>query len=160
MLLQTQADQRGRKLPGYDALWSAARCLRHLCEQPASRVPHSKRSVTWDLHRQRSSSSGTWPGRLPRTVHTSNACSSCVPVSKDFSIYCIKTIVMFLLSTMPVSQWHRRNFVLQVVDILEQLCLSLQAKQLGDFIVGNQWLLQEIGLPPRCTNSWSTQPLP
>ncbi|CAN8183700.1 unnamed protein product [Coccothraustes coccothraustes] len=64
---------------------------------------------------------------------------SCV---QDFSIYSIETIVMCLLNTVPVSWWHRRHFVLQLVDILVQLCLSLE-----NFIVGNQRLLEEISLP-------------
>ncbi|NXY05213.1 IPIL1 protein, partial [Pteruthius melanotis] len=67
---------------------------------------------------------------------------------KDFSIYCMKTIVMRLLNTVPLSRWHRRYFVLQLSDILEQLRLSLEAKHLEHFIVGNQRLPREIWLPP------------
>ncbi|NXA92004.1 IPIL1 protein, partial [Melanocharis versteri] len=67
---------------------------------------------------------------------------------KDFSIYSIKTIVMRLLNTVPVSRWHRRSFVLQLTDILEQLRLSLEEKHLENFFVGNQRLPEEIGLPP------------
>ncbi|XP_068033453.1 inositol 1,4,5-trisphosphate receptor-interacting protein-like 1 [Anomalospiza imberbis] len=66
---------------------------------------------------------------------------------KDFSIYSIKTIVMYLLSTVPVSQWHRRHFVLQLADLLEQLCLSLEEKPLENFTVGSQ-RLPDISLPP------------
>ncbi|XP_048161927.1 inositol 1,4,5-trisphosphate receptor-interacting protein-like 1 [Corvus hawaiiensis] len=67
---------------------------------------------------------------------------------KDFSIYCVKTIVMRLLNTVPLTQWHRRYFVLQLSDILEQLRLSLEEKHLLHFIVGNQRLPEEISLPP------------
>uniref|UniRef100_A0A8C9UHS1 Inositol 1,4,5-trisphosphate receptor-interacting protein-like 1 n=2 Tax=Serinus canaria TaxID=9135 RepID=A0A8C9UHS1_SERCA len=67
---------------------------------------------------------------------------------KDFSIHSIKTIVMHLLHTVPVSQWHRRHFLLQLSDALEQLRLSLEEKHLEHFIVGNQRLPEEIRLPP------------
>ncbi|RMC14852.1 hypothetical protein DUI87_07028 [Hirundo rustica rustica] len=45
---------------------------------------------------------------------------------KDFSVYSMKTIVMRPLNTVPVSWWHRRYFVLQLMDILEQLLFSLE----------------------------------
>ncbi|NXB65626.1 IPIL1 protein, partial [Struthidea cinerea] len=67
---------------------------------------------------------------------------------KDFSIYCMKTIVMRLLNTVPLTQWHRRYFVLQLSDILEQLRVSLEEKHLLHFIVGNQRLPEVISLPP------------
>ncbi|NXA66266.1 IPIL1 protein, partial [Mohoua ochrocephala] len=67
---------------------------------------------------------------------------------KDFSIYSVKTVVMRLLNTVPPTQWHRRYFVLQLSDILEQLRLSLEEKRLEHFIVGNQQLPEEISLPP------------
>ncbi|NWV99974.1 IPIL1 protein, partial [Machaerirhynchus nigripectus] len=71
-----------------------------------------------------------------------------VLVGKDFSIYCMKTIVMRLLNTVPLTQWHRRYFVLQLSDILEQLRLCLEEKHLQHFIVGNQRLPKGISLPP------------
>ncbi|NWW38005.1 IPIL1 protein, partial [Panurus biarmicus] len=67
---------------------------------------------------------------------------------KDFPIHSIKTIVMRLLNTIPASQWHRRYFLLQLSDALEQLRLSLEEKHLKHFIVGNQRLPEEIRLPP------------
>ncbi|KAM7035930.1 inositol 1,4,5-trisphosphate receptor-interacting protein-like 1 [Passerculus sandwichensis] len=67
---------------------------------------------------------------------------------KDFSIHSIKTIVMRLLHTVPVSQWQRRHFLLQLSDALEQLRVSLEEKHLEHFIVGNQKLPEEIRLPP------------
>ncbi|NWH98720.1 IPIL1 protein, partial [Tichodroma muraria] len=66
---------------------------------------------------------------------------------KDFSIHSIKTIVMHLLNTVPVSRWHRRYFLLQLSDALEQLRLSLEKKHLEHFILGNQRLPEEIRLP-------------
>ncbi|NXI31219.1 IPIL1 protein, partial [Sterrhoptilus dennistouni] len=65
-----------------------------------------------------------------------------------FLVHAIKTIVMRLLNTPPASQWHRRYFLLQLSDALEQLRLSLEGKHLEHFIVGNQRLPQEIRLPP------------
>ncbi|NWT62117.1 IPIL1 protein, partial [Erythrocercus mccallii] len=67
---------------------------------------------------------------------------------KDFSIHTIKTIIMHLLNTVPVAQWHRRYFLLQLSDALEQLRISLEEKHLEHFIVGNQRLPEEIKLPP------------
>ncbi|NXM51556.1 IPIL1 protein, partial [Gymnorhina tibicen] len=67
---------------------------------------------------------------------------------KDFSIYCVKTIVMRLLNTVALTQWHRRYFVLQLSDILEKLRLCLEEKHLEHFIVGNPRLPKEISLPP------------
>ncbi|NXI32669.1 IPIL1 protein, partial [Sterrhoptilus dennistouni] len=67
---------------------------------------------------------------------------------KDFSAHAIKTVVMRLLSTLPASQWHRRYFLLQLSDALEQLRLSLEGKHLEHFIVGNQRLPRQIRLPP------------
>ncbi|NXO63475.1 IPIL1 protein, partial [Phainopepla nitens] len=69
-------------------------------------------------------------------------------VCDDFSIHAIKTIIMRLLHTIPVSQWHKRYFLLQLSDVMEQLRLSLEEKHLEHFIVGNQRLPEEIRLPP------------
>ncbi|XP_064275771.1 inositol 1,4,5-trisphosphate receptor-interacting protein-like 1 [Passer domesticus] len=73
---------------------------------------------------------------------------ACVLSRKDFTIHTIKTIIMHLLHTVPVSRWHRRHFLLQLSDALEQLRLSLEEKHLKHFIVGNQRLPEEIRLPP------------
>ncbi|NXM58011.1 IPIL1 protein, partial [Illadopsis cleaveri] len=67
---------------------------------------------------------------------------------KDLLAHAIKTIVMRLLNTLPASQWHRKYFLLQLSDALEQLRLSLEEKHLEHFIVGNQRLPEEIRLPP------------
>ncbi|NWX55128.1 IPIL1 protein, partial [Promerops cafer] len=66
---------------------------------------------------------------------------------KDFSTHSIKTVVMRLLNTIPVSQWHKRYFLLQLSDTLDQLRLSLEQKHLEHFIVGNQRLPEGIRLP-------------
>ncbi|XP_053836782.1 inositol 1,4,5-trisphosphate receptor-interacting protein-like 1 [Vidua macroura] len=66
----------------------------------------------------------------------------------DFSTYTMKTIVMHLLNIVPASQWRRRHFPRRLKDISERLLLSLEAKCLNHFIVGNQRLPQDIKLPP------------
>ncbi|NXX36765.1 IPIL1 protein, partial [Nicator chloris] len=73
---------------------------------------------------------------------------SSVLVHKDPSIHAIKTITMRLLNTIPMSQWHRKYFLHQLSDVLEQLRLSLEKKHLEHFILGNQRLPQGIRLPP------------
>ncbi|XP_056338876.1 inositol 1,4,5-trisphosphate receptor-interacting protein-like 1 [Oenanthe melanoleuca] len=72
---------------------------------------------------------------------------ACVLARKDFSIHSVKTIIMRLLNTIPVTRWHRRYFLLQLSDALEQLRLSLEEKHLEHFILGNQRLPEEIRLP-------------
>ncbi|XP_077637724.1 inositol 1,4,5-trisphosphate receptor-interacting protein-like 1 [Lonchura striata] len=67
---------------------------------------------------------------------------------KALSIPSIKTNVTRLLSTVPASQRHRRHFLLQLSDALEQLHLSLEGKPLEHFTVGNQRLPEEFRLPP------------
>ncbi|XP_039922465.1 inositol 1,4,5-trisphosphate receptor-interacting protein-like 1 [Hirundo rustica] len=65
-----------------------------------------------------------------------------------FSTYTMKTIVMHLLNTVPVSQWCRRHFLRRLIDISDSLRLSLEAKRLNHFILGNRRLPEEISLPP------------
>ncbi|NWI43465.1 IPIL1 protein, partial [Picathartes gymnocephalus] len=65
-----------------------------------------------------------------------------------FSTYSMKTIVMHLLNTVPVSQWRRRHFLRRLMDISETLHLCVEAGRLNHFIVGNQMLPEEIVLPP------------
>uniref|UniRef100_A0A8C5TBA3 Mab-21-like HhH/H2TH-like domain-containing protein n=1 Tax=Malurus cyaneus samueli TaxID=2593467 RepID=A0A8C5TBA3_9PASS len=65
-----------------------------------------------------------------------------------FSTYTMKTIVMHLLNTLPVSQWRRRDFVRRLLDIRECLRLCVAHKRLNHFIVGNPRLPEEIRLPP------------
>ncbi|XP_063255233.1 inositol 1,4,5-trisphosphate receptor-interacting protein-like 1 [Prinia subflava] len=64
-----------------------------------------------------------------------------------FSTYTMKTIVMHMLNGLPVSSWRRGDFLLQLMDIVEILCLCVQAKRLNHFIVGNRRLPEEIRLP-------------
>ncbi|XP_027558197.1 inositol 1,4,5-trisphosphate receptor-interacting protein-like 1 [Neopelma chrysocephalum] len=69
-------------------------------------------------------------------------------VGIDFSTYMMKTIVMHLLNTIPVSRWGSRYILLQLEDSIEYLRCSLLEKRLDHFIVGNQRVPEEILLPP------------
>ncbi|XP_064279060.1 inositol 1,4,5-trisphosphate receptor-interacting protein-like 1 [Passer domesticus] len=64
-----------------------------------------------------------------------------------FSTYTMKTIVMHLLNTVPVSRWRRRYFLRRLGDISENLRCCLEEKCLNHFIIGNKRLPQEISLP-------------
>ncbi|NXD31247.1 IPIL1 protein, partial [Spelaeornis formosus] len=64
-----------------------------------------------------------------------------------FSTYTLKTVVMHLLNTLPVSQWCRRDFLRRLIDVSNSLGSCLQVKHLNHFIVGNRRLPEEINLP-------------
>ncbi|NWY11476.1 IPIL1 protein, partial [Aphelocoma coerulescens] len=71
-----------------------------------------------------------------------------VAMGKGFSAYALKTVVMHLLNTRPLSQWSRRDFLKRLVDIVDSLRCSLDKKRLDHFVIGNQRLPGEISLPP------------
>ncbi|NXP66065.1 IPIL1 protein, partial [Chloropsis cyanopogon] len=64
-----------------------------------------------------------------------------------FSSYALKTVVMHLLSTVPLTQWRRRDFRQRLVDILKYLHCSLETKRLRHFVIGNESFPVEISLP-------------
>ncbi|RMB98593.1 hypothetical protein DUI87_24809 [Hirundo rustica rustica] len=64
-----------------------------------------------------------------------------------FSTYVVKTIVMHLLNTIPVSQWRRWYFLQRLGDINENLHCCLEEKCLNHFVIGNKRFPQEISLP-------------
>ncbi|NWQ65500.1 IPIL1 protein, partial [Neopipo cinnamomea] len=68
--------------------------------------------------------------------------------NRAFSTYTLKTVMMHLLNTIPMSQWCRRDFLQRLVDSLDYLRCSLQKKQLDSFVIGNQSIPVEINLPP------------
>ncbi|NXI11358.1 IPIL1 protein, partial [Irena cyanogastra] len=63
------------------------------------------------------------------------------------SSYALKTMVMHLLNTVPLTRWRRRDFQHRLMDILKYLHCSLEMKQLKHFIIGNERLPMEITLP-------------
>ncbi|NXC60728.1 IPIL1 protein, partial [Aleadryas rufinucha] len=64
-----------------------------------------------------------------------------------FSSYTLKTVVMHLLNTVPLTRWRRRDFQQRLVDILKYLRCSLKTKQLNHFVIGNERFPMEISLP-------------
>ncbi|NWX60396.1 IPIL1 protein, partial [Promerops cafer] len=68
-------------------------------------------------------------------------------VGVGFSSYVLKTVVMHLLNTIPLTQWCRRDFWQRLMDILKYLHCSLETKQLNHFIIGNESFPLEISLP-------------
>ncbi|NWY74414.1 IPIL1 protein, partial [Erithacus rubecula] len=64
-----------------------------------------------------------------------------------FSTYTMKTIVMHLLNSVPVSQWRRRNFLRRLGDISVNLRCCLEEKRLNHFVIGNERFPQHIRLP-------------
>ncbi|XP_074885685.1 inositol 1,4,5-trisphosphate receptor-interacting protein-like 1 [Buteo buteo] len=68
-------------------------------------------------------------------------------VGTGFSTYTLKTVVMHLLTTMPLSGWRRRHFLLQMDDIMRYLRCCLEEKRLDHFFFGNERVPEEIILP-------------
>ncbi|XP_027527134.1 inositol 1,4,5-trisphosphate receptor-interacting protein-like 1 [Neopelma chrysocephalum] len=65
-----------------------------------------------------------------------------------FSTYTMKTIVMHLLNTVPLSGWRMTLFRRRLEDAMQYLHSSLKEKRLDHFVVGNRTFPQEILLPP------------
>ncbi|XP_068255682.1 inositol 1,4,5-trisphosphate receptor-interacting protein-like 1 [Nyctibius grandis] len=65
-----------------------------------------------------------------------------------FSTYAFKTAVMHLLTTIPLPDWHRREFLPRLGDIMEYLRSCLEEKRLDHFFFGNESVPEEIILPP------------
>ncbi|NWI90660.1 IPIL1 protein, partial [Pitta sordida] len=65
----------------------------------------------------------------------------------QFSIYSVKTVMMHLLNTLPLSQWSNRNVMSRLGDFVRFLQRSLQERRLDHFVLGNQRFPQEIIVP-------------
>ncbi|KAM9557288.1 inositol 1,4,5-trisphosphate receptor-interacting protein-like 1 [Guaruba guarouba] len=65
-----------------------------------------------------------------------------------FSSYTLKTVVMHLLTTTPLTAWCRTHFLLRLGDIMRYLCRCLEEKRLNHFFFGNEKIPKEIVLPP------------
>ncbi|NXK62703.1 IPIL1 protein, partial [Sylvietta virens] len=72
-----------------------------------------------------------------------------------FSSYTLKTVVMHLLSTVPLTRWRRRDFWQWLLDVLKYLHCSLQRKRLNHFVIGNERFPLEISLP---SDLWLAEP--
>ncbi|NXH18286.1 IPRI protein, partial [Bucco capensis] len=75
-----------------------------------------------------------------------HACTS-ILAGTSFSTHIMKTIVMHLLTTIPLSHWRDRDFVPRLQDIMEYLRSSLKEKRLNHFFTGNENVPEEINLP-------------
>ncbi|NXP30268.1 IPIL1 protein, partial [Leiothrix lutea] len=64
-----------------------------------------------------------------------------------FSSYTLKTVLMHLLSTGPLTRWRRRDFPQRLMEVLKFLYCSLESKRLHHFVIGNQSFPLEISLP-------------
>ncbi|NXC50317.1 IPIL1 protein, partial [Penelope pileata] len=68
-------------------------------------------------------------------------------VGIGFSTYAIKTVVMHLLTTIPVWSWSEMDFLCRLDDILRYLHCCLQEKRLTHFLLGNETVPEEVVLP-------------
>ncbi|NXV24420.1 IPIL1 protein, partial [Cepphus grylle] len=69
-------------------------------------------------------------------------------VGTGFSTYTLKTIVMHLLNTIPLSSWRRKEFLMRLQDIMWYLHGCLEEKRLDHFFLGNENMPADIVLPP------------
>lgn len=73
---------------------------------------------------------------------------TCILRGTGFSSSTWKTVVMHVLTTVPLSRWRRRDFVRRLWGIMAYLRRCLQLKRLDHFVLGNKRLPAEISLPP------------
>ncbi|XP_032934575.1 uncharacterized protein LOC117006310 [Catharus ustulatus] len=64
-----------------------------------------------------------------------------------FSSSTWKTVVMHVLTTVPLDRWSRREFARRLWDIMTCLRHCLKSKRLEHFVLGNKKLPAEISLP-------------
>ncbi|NWZ61614.1 IPIL1 protein, partial [Acrocephalus arundinaceus] len=73
---------------------------------------------------------------------------TCILRGTGFSSSIWKTVLMHVLTTVPLSRWRRREFAWRLWDIMAYLGHCLQVQRLEHFVLGNQRLPAEISLPP------------
>ncbi|XP_068034871.1 inositol 1,4,5-trisphosphate receptor-interacting protein-like 1 [Anomalospiza imberbis] len=73
---------------------------------------------------------------------------TCILRGTGFSSSTWKTVVMHVLTTVPLSRWRRREFAQRLWDIMAYLRRCLHLKHLEHFVLGNGRLPAEISLPP------------
>ncbi|KAM6311639.1 LOW QUALITY PROTEIN: inositol 1,4,5-trisphosphate receptor-interacting protein-like 1, partial [Aegotheles albertisi] len=61
-----------------------------------------------------------------------------IRVRTGLSTYTLKTIVLHLLTTISLSGWHRRDFLLWLLDIMQYLHMCLEEKHLNHFFLDNE----------------------
>ncbi|NXI35728.1 IPIL1 protein, partial [Galbula dea] len=121
-----------------------------LCSQTPEAVVNS--STTWPM------SCAVAEAKLFRQIATKaprgsfhleclHACTR-ILVGTSFSTSMLKTVVMHLLTTIPLGAWRKKDFVLRLEDIMQYLHGCLQEKRLNHFFFGNKSVPKEIILPP------------
>ncbi|NWQ82914.1 IPIL1 protein, partial [Columbina picui] len=68
-------------------------------------------------------------------------------LGRDFSTYTLKTVVMHLLTSLPLSEWRRKHFWARLEDIMQYLQRCLARRCLNHFFIGNENVPKEIILP-------------
>ncbi|NXF42032.1 IPRI protein, partial [Nyctibius bracteatus] len=68
-------------------------------------------------------------------------------VGTGFSTYALKTVVMHLLTQIPLSNWRPRDFPSRLGDIMKYLRSCLEEKRLDHFFFGNEGVPEEVILP-------------
>ncbi|XP_069713202.1 inositol 1,4,5-trisphosphate receptor-interacting protein-like 1 [Phaenicophaeus curvirostris] len=68
-------------------------------------------------------------------------------VGIGFTTYTLKTVVMHLLTIIPLSGQHKGDHLLLLLDALQYLCCCLAEKRLNHFFFGNKSVPKEIVLP-------------
>ncbi|KAL2294068.1 hypothetical protein Nmel_007788, partial [Mimus melanotis] len=92
-------------------------------------------------------------GHIARQVPCENLHLKCLQVftcvlrGTGFSSSTWKTVVMHVLTTVPLSRWSRREFARCLWDIMAYLRRCLRSKRLEHFVLGNQRLPAAICLP-------------
>ncbi|NWS79195.1 IPIL1 protein, partial [Crotophaga sulcirostris] len=69
-------------------------------------------------------------------------------VGRSFSTYTIKTVVMHLMTIIPLSDQRWRDCLLMLLDVMQYLYCCLAEKRLNHFFFGNDNVPEEIVLPP------------
>ncbi|XP_061854812.1 inositol 1,4,5-trisphosphate receptor-interacting protein-like 1 [Colius striatus] len=73
---------------------------------------------------------------------------TCILEGTVFSTDVMKTVIMHLLTFIPLSKWCKRYFLCRLDDVLGYLHWCLKEKRLNHFFFGNEKVPKEIILPP------------
>nr|XP_054486777.1 inositol 1,4,5-trisphosphate receptor-interacting protein-like 1 [Agelaius phoeniceus] len=73
---------------------------------------------------------------------------TCILRDTGFSSSTWKTVVMHVLTTVPLFRWHRSAFPRRLWDVMAYLDRCLKQTRLEHFVLGSERLPAEISLPP------------
>ncbi|XP_033918399.1 inositol 1,4,5-trisphosphate receptor-interacting protein-like 1 [Melopsittacus undulatus] len=108
-------------------------------------------STTWTLTCAQAEAKFLWLmfGRTPDdSLHSLLHLCTRMLAGRGFFTYALKTVVMHLLTTTPLSGWQRKEFLQRLDDIMRYLNRCLEEKRLDHFFFGNRKIPEEIVLPP------------